>query len=391
MLSRHPLAWLVALALLGFPWAGCSSDDGPGDTPGQDTALDVADDTAQDTADVGIDSDPDVAADTSDTVDDISPDAVVDTGPDAEIDVQRDTPPDVPVPDADVSIDTADAADAADTPDGADGGDVTDEDTGPPITDDRVTIAGPGFQPQFFVVEPGAVVRWTNLTDSVHTVTSIDELFDSGDIAPGDFFEHTFEQPGTFVYVDSAAEGRFAHVIVRGGPLTGDHAITIGADGYMPATLEIMTGESVVWTHDNGARQHTVGDGSTFFSGELAEGDQYVYRFDTAGTFVVTDFFDDGNRGTIIVSDPPPPADHTVSIGAAGFDPRDLTVTVGQRVRWTNDDPDNNHTATAVDGTFDSGVLTPGESFDHVFDATGALNYRDTVFGTLRGTVTITE
>ena len=45
----------------------------------------------------------------------------------------------------------------------------------------------------------------------------------------------------------------------------------------------------------------------------------------------------------------------------------------------------------AVDGTFNSGVLSPGESFDHVFTATGALNYRDTVFGTLRGTVTISE
>lgn len=52
-----------------------------------------------------------------------------------------------------------------------------------------------------------------------------------------------------------------------------------------------------------------------------------------------------------------------------------LMVSLGTTVTWTNDDPAMPHTVTAVDGTFDSGLLQPGQSWSHTFDAPGEFEY----------------
>ena len=57
------------------------------------------------------------------------------------------------------------------------------------------------------VITVGQTVRWTNLDNSIHTVTSgnpgeatAGDLFDSGNMGQGATFEHTFDAPGEFVY-----------------------------------------------------------------------------------------------------------------------------------------------------------------------------------------------
>lgn len=65
---------------------------------------------------------------------------------------------------------------------------------------------------------------------------------------------------------------------------------------------------------------------------------------------------------------------------AAGEDPADysvnvLTVPVGTTVSWTQDDPGQIHTVTAVDGSFDSGFLNEGESFSYTFAEAGEFEY----------------
>lgn len=51
-----------------------------------------------------------------------------------------------------------------------------------------------------------------------------------------------------------------------------------------------------------------------------------------------------------------------------------LTVPVGTTVTWVNRD-DQMHTATAVDGSFDSGFLAEGEPFSQTFDTPGEYEY----------------
>jgi plastocyanin len=81
---------------------------------------------------------------------------------------------------------------------------------------------------------------------------------------------------------------------------------------------------------------------------------------------------------------PPPVADSSTSVSAAGsgsvsvgdyfFAPSSITIQVGGTVTWSNDGP-SDHTVTANSGSFDSGNLSPGQSFDHTFTQPGTFAY----------------
>jgi len=75
------------------------------------------------------------------------------------------------------------------------------------------------------------------------------------------------------------------------------------------------------------------------------------------------------------------PADYSVN---------ELTVPVGTTVTWTNDDPGMAHSVTAVDGSFDSGLLADGETFSYTFDTPGDFEYYCTPHPWMRARVTAT-
>ena len=64
----------------------------------------------------------------------------------------------------------------------------------------QVTIEGYAFKAPSITVAAGTVVVWKNLDDDPHTVTAVDGSFDSGGLAQGDTFRHTFSKPGTYQY-----------------------------------------------------------------------------------------------------------------------------------------------------------------------------------------------
>lgn len=63
-----------------------------------------------------------------------------------------------------------------------------------------------------------------------------------------------------------------------------------------------------------------------------------------------------------------------VSIYSFKYDPDPVTVTVGDSVTWTNDDPVP-HTATAVDDSFDTKLFLPGKSVTLTFATVGTFRY----------------
>lgn len=63
-----------------------------------------------------------------------------------------------------------------------------------------VTIMDFQFSPQTMTVAVGTTVTWTNHGPSAHTTTSDTGVWDSGTLAPGQSFSHTFNQPGTYPY-----------------------------------------------------------------------------------------------------------------------------------------------------------------------------------------------
>jgi plastocyanin len=79
---------------------------------------------------------------------------------------------------------------------------------------------------------------------------------------------------------------------------------------------------------------------------------------------------------------------------AANEDPPDysvneLMIPLGTTVTWTNDDPTMPHTVTAADGSFDSGIMQPGDSWSHTFDKPGDLEYFCTLHPWMRAKVSV--
>jgi len=82
--------------------------------------------------------------------------------------------------------------------------------------------------------------------------------------------------------------------------------------------------------------------------------------------------------------------DGLVSINIQGFafSPKTITVKVGTQVTWTNLD-NVGHTATALDGSYDSGLLNNGESFTFQFDQPGTFEYLCTPHPSMRGIIIV--
>ncbi len=56
------------------------------------------------------------------------------------------------------------------------------------------------------------------------------------------------------------------------------------------------------------------------------------------------------------------------------FQPKTITINAGDTVLWTNNGLVE-HTVTADDSSFDSGLLSPGQTFSHTFDTPGTVPY----------------
>jgi len=79
-----------------------------------------------------------------------------------------------------------------------------------------------------------------------------------------------------------------------------------------------------------------------------------------------------------------------VDIPGFAFDPEDITITVGDDVKWTNSHSIT-HTSTSDGAGWDSGDLTMGQSFTHTFNTAGVYPYHCTYHGSMTGTVTVNE
>jgi LPXTG-motif cell wall-anchored protein len=98
--------------------------------------------------------------------------------------------------------------------------------------------------------------------------------------------------------------------------------------------------------------------------------------------------------GSALVSSPARPAtahaanDTSVTISDFKFTPASITIHVGDTVIWTNDGP-SAHTATANNGSFNTGVLQKGHSGSHTFTTAGTFTYICQIHPFMHGTVVV--
>ncbi len=87
-------------------------------------------------------------------------------------------------------------------------------------------------------------------------------------------------------------------------------------------------------------------------------------------------------------SGPTAPAGTSVRMAGSRFEPATLTAAPGVTVRWFNDDglP---HTITAADGSWDSGNLAPGATFDREYDLPGTYLYLCRYHPGMTGTIVV--
>jgi plastocyanin len=82
-------------------------------------------------------------------------------------------------------------------------------------------------------------------------------------------------------------------------------------------------------------------------------------------------------------------ASNSVTITDFKYEPKSITVSVGDTVVWTNDGP-TAHSATADDGTFDTGNLTKGVTGSYKFTKAGKYSYHCTPHPFMKASVTVT-
>jgi LPXTG-motif cell wall-anchored protein len=81
-------------------------------------------------------------------------------------------------------------------------------------------------------------------------------------------------------------------------------------------------------------------------------------------------------------------SDTTVTIADFQFTPASITIHVGDTVTWTNHGP-SAHTATANNGSFNTGVLQKGQSASHTFNTAGTFSYICSIHPFMHGTVVV--
>lgn len=75
-----------------------------------------------------------------------------------------------------------------------------------------------------------------------------------------------------------------------------------------------------------------------------------------------------------------------VTIQNFAFSPSTLTITKGQTVTWTNEDSVAHQIAS---DTFNSNLMSNGQTFSFTFDTVGTFNYRCSIHPTMTGQIIV--
>ena len=188
------------------------------------------------------------------------------------------------------------------------------------------------------------------------------------------------------------------------GVPTGSIEVQIVDDdehGFSPGSVEIEIGQSITFVNlDNDAHTAT---SASWDTGIMQPGESVTITFDEAGSFAYSCQIHPVMTGTITVGDPAqasPVASPTSATPVAGgegatvtiqdfaFGPQSVEIAVGTTVTWTNDDQAP-HTATSLDGAFDTDTIEPGQSATLTFDTAGSFDYQCAFHPNMTGTVIV--
>ena len=292
--------------------------------------------------------------------------------------------------------------------------------TPPPPSPGDVSIVDFDYQPTTISITAGSTVNFVNRGAALHTVTARDGSFDSGFLAAGGTYQRTFTTPGTYPYFCAIHPNMLGSILVAGLggasppppaptpqptplPSAPPGAITIADFAFRPGSVTVQPGTTLTWVNTGAAPHSVTSRAGLFDSGLIGSGGRYSHTFAQPGTYQYFCAIHPDMSATVLVPapgggvpppappppPPPPPVAGDVRIADFSFTPATLSVPVGSRVRWVNGGVAP-HTATARDGSFDSGFLSTGDGFSRTFNAPGTIEYFCTIHPAMTGTVIVT-
>ena len=200
--------------------------------------------------------------------------------------------------------------------------------------------------------------------------------------ADGDIAEYAWDLNGNRTFeADGGDEPTIKHSYSRPGEYKVRLRVT-GPDGETAvAKLRLVVEEEESAPADEGAaaRKSQTDTGSE--GGSSGSGDSG--KPDSAGSDPSAKSGDDSGGGQATAA-----ASKSVTIKDFSFSPKSVTVNVGDTVTWKNNGP-SGHSATAMNGSFDTGILSSGESGSHKFTSPGTVEYICTPHPFMKATVKV--
>src|ERR1051326_1069312 len=132
-----------------------------------------------------------------------------------------------------------------------------------------VAIRGINYVPATFSVNVGDTVVWKNEDTVPHTATDKGKSFDSGSIVSA-------AKPGT-------------------------HTVAIRGMNYVPATLTVNVGDTVVWKNEDTVPHTATDKGKSFDSGSIVSSASWSYVVQKKGTYSYYCTFHPNMNGKLIV------------------------------------------------------------------------------------------
>jgi plastocyanin len=160
------------------------------------------------------------------------------------------------------------------------------------------------FDPEVIRVNIGETVRWQNVSGSIiHTSTADGGLWDSGDIAPGGFYDFTFNSEGVYDYICVYHSATMTGTVVAGTPDSVVADIDIISFSFQPQNVDVDPGDYMRWTNFDSAPHTSTSDDGLWDSGTLATGDYYILQADSIGSFGYHCTIHPSMLGTVTVND----------------------------------------------------------------------------------------
>jgi plastocyanin len=247
----------------------------------------------------------------------------------------------------------------------------------PPVTID-VGIQGFAFTPNLLSIFPGTTVRWTNFDSTNHTSTSNDGSWDSGIISPTLTYSRRFDTAGTFLYHCAIHSFMTASIVVLVGcPPTNTPTITrTGVATATPTITRTNTPTVISTTTPTFTATGPARPTDTNTRTPTSTNTPSPTRTPTLGT--------PSPSPTSIC----PPLYADIAIQNFAFTPSPLTVYQGTTVRWMNLDVAM-HTSTGDGGTWNSGVIPTGWTYERRFDIVGTFTYHCAIHPFVAGTIVV--